>query len=334
MAQKNSMSDENVFLDSDQDGLSDTEELVYKTDPENKDTDGDGYSDGTEVKSGYDPLKPAPGDKINDDSTANVSKDLDINTKTSSGENLTEEFSSKIATIIANEEADAQGITVSDINSLIEENLPKNMQAEELPEIDKSEIKIKEQDYSDLSEEERAKKIKEDEDEYLSLMLYISSNNLPHNLSMDNEATSFFKEITSKIGTLYSNPEEMTYFNELAEKGEVILEQMQEIEVPESIIDLHIEGLQIANYAISLKDKVSINRNDPISSIVSLSSVESLLIMGSDFITKVEKMTEDGNTSLEGVNISDKSSKDTEDGDNDDKNEEDEETENDTDKKN
>ena len=29
-----------------------------------KDTDGDGYGDGIEVESGYDPLKPAPGDKV------------------------------------------------------------------------------------------------------------------------------------------------------------------------------------------------------------------------------------------------------------------------------
>ncbi|OGI28987.1 MAG: hypothetical protein A2184_03635 [Candidatus Moranbacteria bacterium RIFOXYA1_FULL_44_7] len=53
-----------LFLDSDQDGLTDQEERMIGTDPQNIDTDGDGYSDGKEVSSGYNPLKPAPGDQV------------------------------------------------------------------------------------------------------------------------------------------------------------------------------------------------------------------------------------------------------------------------------
>jgi hypothetical protein len=53
-----------LFLDSDQDGLTDQEEKMIGTDPQNADTDGDGYSDGKEVSSGYNPLKSAPGDQI------------------------------------------------------------------------------------------------------------------------------------------------------------------------------------------------------------------------------------------------------------------------------
>jgi hypothetical protein len=44
--------------DPDRDGLDSSQEIVlYQTDPRNADTDGDGYLDGDEVKSGYDPLK-------------------------------------------------------------------------------------------------------------------------------------------------------------------------------------------------------------------------------------------------------------------------------------
>jgi hypothetical protein len=44
--------------DSDKDGLSEKEEtLIWKTNPNNPDTDGDGYLDGAETKSGYDPLQ-------------------------------------------------------------------------------------------------------------------------------------------------------------------------------------------------------------------------------------------------------------------------------------
>lgn len=46
----------NSKTDSDLDGLFDQDEIdIYKTDPNNSDTDGDGYLDGDEVKNGYNP---------------------------------------------------------------------------------------------------------------------------------------------------------------------------------------------------------------------------------------------------------------------------------------
>ena len=59
-----SQTSNSLFLDSDQDGLTDQEEKMIGTDPMKADTDGDGYSDGAEVQSGYNPLKPSPGDKL------------------------------------------------------------------------------------------------------------------------------------------------------------------------------------------------------------------------------------------------------------------------------
>jgi len=50
--------------DSDNDGLSDEDEIRLKTDPFNPDTDNDGFLDGSEYLAGYDPLKPGPADKI------------------------------------------------------------------------------------------------------------------------------------------------------------------------------------------------------------------------------------------------------------------------------
>ena len=47
----------NPNLDSDQDGLTDAEELnIYQTNPLQADSDGDGYTDGDEVRAGYNPL--------------------------------------------------------------------------------------------------------------------------------------------------------------------------------------------------------------------------------------------------------------------------------------
>lgn len=54
-------------IDSDSDGLTDTEEeRIYHTDPLKPDTDGDGYKDGDEVKTGHDP-------KVNESGTSGSS---------------------------------------------------------------------------------------------------------------------------------------------------------------------------------------------------------------------------------------------------------------------
>ena len=54
------MAKNNYALDNDNDGLPNHLEFVHLTDPLKKDTDGDGFNDGGEIKNGYDPT--APGD--------------------------------------------------------------------------------------------------------------------------------------------------------------------------------------------------------------------------------------------------------------------------------
>lgn len=55
--------------DTDQDGLSNTDESYWNTDFKNPDTDGDGFLDGEEVASGFDPREPSShelGDNLED----------------------------------------------------------------------------------------------------------------------------------------------------------------------------------------------------------------------------------------------------------------------------
>ncbi len=53
----NSLGDDNWATDIDGDGLTESEESFWGTNPNNKDTDGDGYDDATEIRTGHDPLK-------------------------------------------------------------------------------------------------------------------------------------------------------------------------------------------------------------------------------------------------------------------------------------
>jgi len=53
-----------LVKDSDNDGLSDKEEIAIGTNPFNPDSDGDGFLDGDEYVAGFNPLKPGPAGKI------------------------------------------------------------------------------------------------------------------------------------------------------------------------------------------------------------------------------------------------------------------------------
>jgi len=62
-------------LDSDHDGLPDSLELQFKTDPNNPDTDGDGFTDGQEIDWGYNPLST---------STVKLPQKIEVNLKSQS----------------------------------------------------------------------------------------------------------------------------------------------------------------------------------------------------------------------------------------------------------
>ncbi len=55
-----------LINDADNDGLSDTDEAYWNTDFQNPDSDGDGFLDGEEVTSGYDPREPS-NNELGDD---------------------------------------------------------------------------------------------------------------------------------------------------------------------------------------------------------------------------------------------------------------------------
>jgi hypothetical protein len=291
---------ENIASDIDQDGLSDEEEQKLGTDPNNPDTDRDGYSDGAEVKSGYNPLKPAPDDKISTPAESATKSDLSLEKAgdiESSG-NMTDDLSNQIAALLANDETAADGISMDKINSLIEASLANKITFSELPEIDESVIKLKDQNYSGFSEEKQARKMKEDNEEYLSAIFYIMANNSPRSIASEEEIKSFSDEIIAKIPDVTSSDAGVEYFNDLAERGAKMLEGLSALEVPKDMLAIHKKGLQLATYGISLKDTVKINNADPIASIVSLSEVENFLTLLTDFSTEVE-------TELEKLGLSD-----------------------------
>lgn len=284
VAQENPSNDKNIFLDSDQDGLSDDEEKTYGTNPNDRDSDGDGYTDGVEVKSGYDPLKPAPGDKI---VTNNQQLTTDNSQQNGDEENLTQELSVEVANLINEKAGENKEIALEDLDSVIEKATGNTLTFDDLPAPDESEIKIKKQNYKSLSEDKRNAKEKEDALEYLTAVSYILINNSPQKITGLNDVEIFAQNILAEVDNFSLNLSDISYFKELAQKGEVALEQIKEIEVPEKLLDLHINGIKLAKYTISLKDEDEPDSEDPVATIVKLSKVQNLISLSVEFSEKL-----------------------------------------------
>jgi len=283
-AEEKSTTDNNVFLDSDQDGLSDTEEKTYGTDPLNADTDGDSYSDGTEVKSGYDPLRPAPGDKIikESDQTAPVSS------VSGDEENMTAEMANQVASLVKdNQDGTSKEVTLDDVQGIVENALNSKITEADLPQVGEDEIKIKEQNYKKLSDEKRQAKEKEDFLKYITAVSYILSSNSPKPITSQGDLNSLALSFSSQIVTALTTGNSSS-LESVSKSSEKSLEQLKDIEVPENLVDLHTKGLIFTKYALSLKDNLQTNPEDPFSDMVKFSKIQSFAGALTDFTSELQ----------------------------------------------
>ena len=286
------VTEKNIFQDSDQDGLSNDEEVLYKTDPLNKDTDGDGYMDGVEVESGYDPTKPAPGDKIisGEDMRGNMDDPI------ASGEvTLTDQVTSEIVSIIEEQSlGEGEELSMDNVSDAIQNIMSQTDQEVVLPEVDLETIKVKEVS-SKLKGDKRTEQEREDTIEYLTVMAYILANNSPKKFRTENDLSSIltsFGEQSVTAMILGGGG----FIDDLGKTGQKILDETNDIEVPENMLGIHAQALKMAKYAIQLKDTVkSGNVDDPLGKIASLSKVQGFLGVTMDFSTEIyQKLSELG----------------------------------------
>lgn len=291
VAQEQTSTTNNVFLDSDQDGLTDAEEKTYGTNPKKADTDGDGYTDGAEVKSGYDPTKPAPGDKIVTSGNQNKTGLILGQDSAKEGDNLTQKVSQKISELATSTNEDDQSITVDKIKSIVDESVSSGA-LDDIPEIKDSDIKIKKQDYGKLSKEKAKDKKKEDFINYITAVFYIISSNSPNPLTSATDVSSVLMQMTQKITTAMVS-RNASSLDDLEKSGKKVLEQLKEIEVPEEMVATHKKALAYAMYSQKLKTYINPNPEDPIEDISNFSKIEALISNLSQFSSEIEsKFTE------------------------------------------
>lgn len=285
LAQVENTINKNIFGDTDQDGLSDTEEKAYGTNPSNADTDDDGYSDGVELKSGYDPLKPAPNDKLAVQNT-NEQSGSEVSTLTSS-------LAEKIRSLVEQKNSANESISVDELSSVVtgdlEAKVGPQITFETLPAVERKDLKIKQQDYDDLSDEEMTERIQRDNEEYAKNTLYLLFTNAPRTIQTEADFASFQDEFSEKLSGLSSDNPDYDYFRNFASKLEITLEQVKEIEVPESLVDTHIKLLQLTNGYLALRDPSLPKIEDPTTRIIIISRAKMLMELTYVFFQEADK---------------------------------------------
>ncbi|MFA9262409.1 MAG: hypothetical protein ACEQSB_03580 [Undibacterium sp.] len=275
-----------VFDDGDGDGLSNDEEKIYGTDPDVADTDNDSYSDGVEIKGGFDPLKPAPGDRVVPEEV----KTEDVTTETGSEKNLTEIAAEEFNNLIdkKTESGETAEITSSDLDTAIAEVMSKGQSEVVLPDVETGDIKVK-LVAEKLPEDEKKEQSRQDAIEYLTLVSYILISNSPVQIRDTSSLQSFLVDSGNKaiVGMMSGN---FSFLDTIEEKGRKSVEEINKLEVPESMLGTHVKALQMMTFAANLKQimKATVNPNDPLGQMYSFSKLQGFMLSLDTFISETQ----------------------------------------------
>lgn len=297
-------SGENILQDRDGDGLTDAEELAWGTDPNNADSDFDGYSDGVEVKSGYNPTKPAPGDKL-----INIQgeQDEEQNKTDSLKNNLTEEYLSELA----NEKSDYLGalrlaaegntevieennlgglsLTEDDLNSVLEKVSEKvQLSEEEVAPVLESEIVIIPRPTGSVEEIKKIEKAQIEK--YITIMGYLMVTRAPFEINNQDELLNSGATFIEEIALALMNNDLKT-IEKIREKNKEVFEELKKIETPEVIKDLHLKTLYIYKYFLEgVDEKMLINQEDPLAMMLGLGKMQALMVKTQEISDQLDEI--------------------------------------------
>lgn len=297
-------SGENIFQDRDEDGLIDGEELAWGTDLNNSDSDGDGYSDGVEVKSGYNPTKPAPGDKLINIQGEQVEKQNEIK---SSKNNLTEEYFLELASkkrdylgalrlvaegntkLIEENNLGELSLTEDDLNSVLEKVSEKvQLSEDEVAPISENEIIIIPRPTGSIEEIKKTEKTQIEK--YITTMGYLIITRAPFQINSEddflNSGANFIEEVAM---ALINN--DLKTLEKIREKNQEVFEELKKIETPEIIKDLHLKILYIYKYFLEgVDEKTLINQEDPLAMMLGLGKMQALMLKTQEISDQLDKI--------------------------------------------
>lgn len=262
--------------DPDNDGLKNWEEDAYRTDPRNPDTDGDGYLDGEEVASGYDPTIPAPNDAL-EGTDASAPRPLP--------KNLTTQLAQLLAEKIAKGEIEP---STADKISLDDSSIPYNQEIIDevfyevgqrakqyfaMPEIRDDDIKISTQptDYEEIGR-------------YVTAMSQAMISNNTKTNSKQTEPEIIKEAVETK---------NMRKIGVLLESYKQGAEKTKQITAPKDFTDIHKKQLAIFMQLEKIMTAIKNLEDDPAMASAAIESypatITALEEMGKELVIRIEK---------------------------------------------
>jgi len=162
------------------------------------------------------------------------------------------------------------------------------------PEINKSDIKIKKISKK-LSEKKRVEQERKDALEYLTILSYLVANNSPKNFQTQDDVRKILDDLSieSISGLISGNKNTL---DDLSKRGEKMLEELKNIQVPEAMLDVHVKALQMAQYGVQLKQEIKpSDSNDPLGQIKVLSRVQGFFGSITSLATEMQQKLSDYN---------------------------------------
>ena len=246
----NSVQSAVLAKDSDNDGLKDWEEQLWKTDPYNSDTDGDGTPDGLEIKQGRNPLVAGPNDKL--DTNTVTSK---INTETQGDLSETDKFSRDLFVRIVAAKNANQPPSEADLQKFLDMTISQEVANQKLKNLTAGDFQV--------DKNETFEKIK------------AYGNAIARILTKKPASKLEYEIITVERAEKNNDPTELKKLIPLAAEYARIQKDLLNVVVPGSALPLHVALTNSAagmNYSITGLEYVM---TDPIKALPGISSYDS-----------------------------------------------------------
>lgn len=207
------------------------------------------------------------------ENTATTSNVFTNTSAVNSDSNLTKSVAKQVSALIQNASGDNPEISLEQVRSLIDDSLNQAATAEDILQIDTSQLKINKQNYNNLSSAKAKAKMKEGFTKYLASLFYIFSSNSPQPITSSKDVASVISLMTNSMVSAVSR-ENLNSISELSASGKRISEQLKDVEIPEKMVDLHIKAMLYAKRAEALNSLLAPNPDDPLKELSNLAQVE------------------------------------------------------------
>ncbi|MBI5045580.1 MAG: hypothetical protein HZC14_01070 [Candidatus Niyogibacteria bacterium] len=255
--------------DPDHDGLKNWEETLWKTDPNNPDTDGDKTPDGQEIKENRNPLKAGPDDKLTPPETSNINNNQLLDTNGAYSVNLTQQLSKNFNSgALQDLRSGKSGLSLGNLDASTQTAL-QNFKTTLTPSIPLNELLV--------SQDNSAQAIQK----YIFEINKLMTTTIPPSMSEQNALLSITQSYNDALAVEYAN-----YYARIADN-------LKQISVPSDFAATHQRGAEIFLGLSKTYEGLRSMKNDPLKALVAfqenMTLRDELVILLQNFAEQTKK---------------------------------------------